>query len=204
MDPDKAAQNLRVIRQLMERPVRYSTQSGLAGIFAGCVTLIGMAADWYFFCKYGPGHKAFWINLGVWAGVFTAALTGTLGLTRWREIRQKMPFWTPAKRKLLVTILAPFVAGTGITAAIMYDWYLTGNSEQWGLIVPCWMLFYGLACWQVSQYSTREIGLMGAAFILAGLVSAAFFQTCPYWTLGVTFGGFHIVYGIYAWVRYGG
>jgi len=78
------------------------------------------------------------------------------------------------------------------------------TQAQWGLIVPCWMLFYGVACWQVSQYSTREIGAMGAAFILAGLVSAAFLQGHPYLTLGVTFGGFHIVYGMYVWAKYGG
>ena len=54
---------------------------------------------------------------------------------------------------------------------------------------------------------------MGVAFILAGLLSAAFFQhtipytspgTAPYWTLGASFGGFHIVYGMVVWARYGG
>lgn len=212
MNPDQAARNLEVIRQLMERPVRYSTQSGLAAIFAGGVTLVGMAADWYFYKLFGPGHRAFWVNLLVWAGVFLLALAGTLGLTRWRELRQGMPFWTPAKRKLLLTIIAPFVAGVGLTVAIAARWYLntddigelSSRANQWGLIVPCWMLFYGLACWQVSQYSTREIGVLGAAFIAAGLVAAGFFQMHPYWTLGVTFGGFHIAYGIYVWVRYGG
>ena len=34
MEPDTAARELKVIRQLMERPVRYSTQSGLAGILS--------------------------------------------------------------------------------------------------------------------------------------------------------------------------
>jgi hypothetical protein len=66
------------------------------------------------------------------------------------------------------------------------------------------MLFYGVACWQVSQYSTREIGILGAAFIVAGLASAAFLQEYPYWTMSATFGGYHIIYGIYAWIRYGG
>ncbi len=34
MDSDRAAQEIRIIRQLMERPVRYSTMSGLSGILA--------------------------------------------------------------------------------------------------------------------------------------------------------------------------
>jgi hypothetical protein len=214
MDSDKAARNLQVIRQLMERPVRYTTQSGLAAILAGGVTLAGMAADWFFYQCYGPGHRAFWINLVVWAVVFLAALAGTLGLTRVRELRQGMPFWTPAKRKLLLTVVGPFVAAAGLSAIMAGRWYFAwcmGDERgysiaqaQWGLMFPCWMLFYGVACWQVSQFSTREIGVMGAAFILAGLVSAAFFQGHYYWTLGITFGGFHIVYGVYVWAKYGG
>lgn len=203
MDPDKAAANLQVIRQLMERPVRYSTQSGLAAILAGVIALAGLWADSYFYSRYGMTHEAFWINLRVWGCVFLLALAGTLGLTRLRELRQGMPFWTPAKRKLLVTVLAPFVAGVGFTAAVAWNWWSTGQWEQIGLVFPAWMLFYGLACWQVSQYSTREIGLLGAAFVLAGLVSAAFFQGYPYLTLGVSFGGFHIVYGIGALIKYG-
>jgi hypothetical protein len=207
MDPDKAARNLQVIRQLMERPVRYSTQSGLAAIFAGCVVLAGMWLDWHFRLWAG-GHVTFWIDLAIWGGVFLVSLAGTLGLTRLREIRQGMPFWSPAKRKLLVTILAPFLAVVGLTTILGVRWFfdLDGPTtpDPSGLIVSCWMLFYGLACWQVSQYSTREIGLLGAAFIAAGLVTAAFFQSHPYSAMGIGFGGFHIVYGIYAWIRYGG
>ncbi len=202
MDPDKAAQNLQVIRQLMERPVRYSTQSGMAAILAGCVALAGTWADAFLLGRCSAGTTL--VAMGLWACVFLISLAGTLGLTRLREIRQGMPFWTPAKRKLLLTVLGPFVAGVGLTLAIVCNSFLTKGFEQWGLMFPCWMLFYGVACWQVSQYSTREIGLLGAAFIVAGIISAAFFQEYPYWTMAVTFSGFHIVYGIYAWIRYGG
>jgi len=202
MDPDKAAKNLQVIRQLMERPVRYSTQSGMAAVLAGCVALTGTWADAFVLGRCSPGAKL--VGMGLWACVFLIALAGTLGLTRVREIRQGMPFWTPAKRKLLLTVLGPFVAGVGLTAAIMCNSFLTRGFGEWGLIFPCWMLFYGVACWQVSQYSTREIGILGAAFIVAGLGSAAFLQESPYLTMSVTFGGYHILYGICVWIRYGG
>jgi hypothetical protein len=66
------------------------------------------------------------------------------------------------------------------------------------------MLFYGVACWQVGGFSLGEIRIMGAAFILAGIVSAGWLQPYPYWALGFTFGGFHIVYGIVVWIRHGG
>jgi hypothetical protein len=204
MDPNKAAGNLQVIRELMERPVRDSTQSGASGVIAGCVALAGLAADWCFFELFGPGHLAFWINMGVWAGVFLISLGAALGLTRMRAHRQGLPYWTPARRKILISIIAPFFAAAGLTAAMLYQWYFSGDGSQWGLMFPCWMLFYGLACWQVGEYSIREIRVMGAAFVLAGILSAAFFQMHPYWSMGVTFGGFHIAYGIVVWIRHGG
>ena len=42
-----------------------------------------------------------------------------------------------------------------------------------------------------------------AAFILSAVV-AVFLPEWPYATLGVTFGGYHIVYGIVVWIRHGG
>lgn len=213
MDSQKAAENLQVIRQLMERPVRCSTQSGLSGILAGCITLAGVAADSYFSGRFRP-IKAFWINLAVWGAVFFTALIAALVLMRLRELKQGgMPFWTPAKRKMLTTILPSFVAGAGLSLAIAYRWYFSIGPNQFGLIVPLWMLFYGIACWQVGEITIPEIRVMGAAFILAGLISACFFQadipglapgTAPYVTMGLTFGGFHILYGIVVWVRHGG
>ncbi|KPK84728.1 MAG: hypothetical protein AMJ81_04865, partial [Phycisphaerae bacterium SM23_33] len=66
------------------------------------------------------------------------------------------------------------------------------------------MLFYGVALWQVGEFSVREARVLGAAFILAGLAAGAFLQPYPYLTLGVSFGGFHIAYGAVVWMRYGG
>jgi hypothetical protein len=66
----------------------------------------------------------------------------------------------------------------------------------------------------VGEFSVVEMRVMGAAFVLAGLATAAFcqfrvpFDLCynyaPYWTLGITFGGFHIIYGLVVRIRHGG
>ncbi|MFB3891755.1 MAG: hypothetical protein ACE15C_07000 [Phycisphaerae bacterium] len=226
MDSERAAEELKIIRQLMERPIRCSTMSGYSGILAGCAALAGLAADSLICAYYAVGRGgeswqepitsprvAMWTNAVVWGCVFLVALAGTLGLTRLREIRSGMPFWSPVKRKLLRTILPPFVAGAGLTSAIMYRWYISDGPNEWGLIPPVWMLFYGVACWQVGEFSIRELRYMGAAFIVAGLLTAAFWQAhfpglapgeAPYLTLGATFGGFHIVYGIVVRIRHGG
>jgi hypothetical protein len=88
--------------------------------------------------------------------------------------------------------------------AIVYRWWVQAGPNMWGLIPAVWMLFYGVALWQVGLSSPGEVRLLGAAFILAGLLAGAFFHASPYLTLGTTFGGFHIVYGTVVWIRHGG
>jgi hypothetical protein len=205
MDTERAANELAVIRQLMERPVRYSTTSGVSGILAGLAALIGLALDWRISCSHLiDRHTAMWLCMVVWGSVFAVAFAGVVILTRLRERKQNMPFWSRVKRRILWTILPPFIAGVGLTLAIVYRWYIDEGPNQWGLIPAIWMLFYGVACWQVGEFSIRELRIMGAAFIGTGLLAAACWQFEPYWALGLSFGGYHLVYGALVWMRYGG
>ena len=71
------------------------------------------------------------------------------------------------------------------------------------MIPPLWMACYGLACWQVSEFGPGELRVMGVAF-MASSVIAVFLPEYPYLILGLTFGGYHIVYGMVVWIRHGG
>ena len=229
MEADKAAAELKAIRELMERPVRYSTQSGLSGIIAGLAALAGCFLDAHFTNLYSADRFAVTAaNTCVWAGVLLVAFAGVTICTRLRERGRGMPFWSDVKKRILWTILPPFVAGAGITLAIVYRWWVREGPNMWGLIPAIWMLFYGVACWQVGEFSVKEIRILGVAFILAGLITGAFFHYdipgvttaleeglrgfslgmprgyAPYVTLGATFGGFHIIYGVIVWIRHGG
>jgi hypothetical protein len=140
----------------------------------------------------------------VWAGVFVTALLAAAGLTRLREIRQGMPLWSKIKERILLTILPPFVAGVGLTAILLGSQVGGPMAGQWGLIPAIWMAFYGLALWQLGEFSPLEVRLLGAAFLAGSLLSAAWGQQSPYWSLGLTFGGLHIVYGVIVRIRHGG
>ena len=208
MDTDKAAAELKVIRQLMERPIRFSTMSGLSGLWAGAMALLGLVLDLCVTGLFrGRSEVALWVNAGVWSGVFVLAAAGAWTLTRRREKKQGMPVWSRVKTRLLLTVLAPFVCGAALTGVLVLRWCAVGEPNtpaQFAIVPAVWMLFYGVALWQLGEVSPREVRFLGAAFILAGLASAAFFQGWPYLTLGATFGGFHLVYGAIVWARYGG
>lgn len=206
MDSEKAFSELKIIRQLMERPIRYSTTSGLSGLWAGAMALLGLAADFLVSVHYaGQPHVAMWITLVVWACVLVAAVAGVWLLTRRRERPAGMPAWSSIKTRILRTILPPFVAGAGLTLIIVFRWYFRIDNH-WQLIPAIWMLFYGVALWQVGEFSVCEVRVLGAAFILAGLAAGAVpaLYDNPYLALGASFGGFHLAYGAIVWKRYGG
>ncbi len=202
MEADKAAVELKVIRELMERPVRYSTMSGLSGILAGGAALLGVGLDIYLRGLLAV-EDVLAASMCVWMGVLVAAFLSATILTRLRERKQDMPFWSSVKKRILLTILPPFVAAVVLTLAIV--WRHQGGLDEceWGLIPAIWMLFYGVALWQVGESSVIDVRILGAAFMLSG-AAAGFVVGQPHWTLGITFGGYHIVYGIFVWVRHGG
>jgi hypothetical protein len=229
MNTDKATQDLQVIRQLMERPIRFSSMSGLAAIQAGCWTFLGLVADRWVFNHAPTWSEALLWDLGVWGAVFLCALTGVLILTGRYERQQGIPHWSPVKKRILWILLPHFIAATGLILAIVGRYWMGEmNTDAWGyesvsslvtengevmkhhsmvqfnLLPAICMLFYGLAVWQVGQFSPVEVKVLGAAFVLAGLLTAALWQWAPYWAMGITFGGFHLVYGVVVWIRHGG
>ncbi len=204
MDAQKAAQELATIRDLMERPVQLSVMSGAAGVFAAAVALAGLIADGVIW-RSMPARQATVVEVLLWGGVFVAALAGALLLTRRRERKMDLPFWSAARKRELRAAGAPFCVGVALTLAIIAQWFLHGSQmwSLWGLIPPIWMACYGLACWQVSEFGPGELRVMAVAF-MASAVAAVFFPGYPYLILGVTFGGYHLVYGVVVWIRHGG
>ncbi|MFA6134760.1 MAG: hypothetical protein WC869_12160 [Phycisphaerae bacterium] len=197
MDIENATQELKVIRQLMERPVRYSSMSGAAGVLAGAFALAGAVVDRLL------GHQDTLVLTSIiWGAVFCLAAAGDILLTRAREKRMGMPFWTSIKRRMLMTILPPFIVGGAMTLALL-DWHPVPYSHL-SLVPALWMVFYGLALWQAGDFSIAEVRGMGACFILAAPLTATFCQGWPALAMAITFGGFHLVYGTVVWIRHGG
>jgi len=208
MESDKALEELKVIRALMERPIRSSTLSGKSAILAGVVALAATAANWAVWpaARTGNGSDALLASGAIWVAALAAAAAGTLLLSWRRGKRKGLPFWTSVKRRILATILPVFAAGVAMTAGLIVHGVQHPDSDSWALIMPSWMLFYGIALWQLGLLSEPPVRVLAGAFFAAGLASclvpAILYHPAP--TMGVTFGGFHILYGLYVWRRYGG
>lgn len=198
MTPEQAARHLRVIRELMERPLRQTTRSGAAGIIAGLLALAGAGLTWRLTGGQIVASTPQMAQVGaVWLGVLFLAAGANLLLT-WRRSRQlERRYWGREQWHTALAIAPGFVLGAALT------WSL-GKCGYYSTIVACWMIFYGMAVWSVGLSSPIEVKVLGAAFFLAAVLGWGWIDVHPIAALAATFGGFHLVYGAVVWVRHGG
>lgn len=75
------------------------------------------------------------------------------------------------------------------------------DSENYGLVAPGCLIFYGLGLLNASKYTLVEIRYLGYAQILLGIISLQMVgDGLLFWALG--FGVLHIVYGAFMWWKY--
>jgi hypothetical protein len=208
MNTDNSLQSdLSHIKNMMERSSRFISLSGLSGVSAGTVALLGA----YISLPYVKGEKDFRIkaldeNLNVFtllfnnylfwiaAGTFLVALVSAFLFT-WRKSKnQGIKMWGLSSKNLMLAVCVPMAAG----ALLLFRLLSYGT---FGLVAPVCLIFYGLGLINASKYTFGEIKILGYLELILGLVSMYFMGYGLYfWALG--FGVLHIVYGLYMWFKY--
>ena len=202
--------NLGEIRSLMERSSRFISLSGLSGVAAGIIALIG-AGFAYLYTGIVPfdSAKVFYleaVNSGKWgmdyrtfflldAGlVLITALASGIFFTTRKAKRKGQKIWDKLVVKLLVSLAIPLLAGAIFCVALH-------RHDLVYLIAPTTLIFYGLALINGSKHTLRDIYYLGITEVILGLI-ALFVPGygLDFWTIG--FGVLHIVYGLLMWVKY--
>ncbi len=190
-DPDlfEAKENLRLIRELMERSTRHSTFSGVSGVFAGTVSIVGcLITRWL--GKMGLPQDAYAISfLAVWTGVVLLAIGADYFLTKRRAIAVGKRVMSRLGKQMFVATMPGLGSGAVITLYFLRQGLLTQ-------VFPVWALCYGVAVCSVGLFSQREVTRLGLAFLIAGTVTLLLFPLHGLPMMALTFGGFHIVYGL--------
>lgn len=184
-DAREAEENLRVIRDLMERSTKYSTFSGLSGILAGAASIVGCYVTHTFIRNPDAFPIAFLIT---WSLVILAALGADFLLMKRRAARVGKRVLSRLGKQMVIAS-AP---GLG-TGALLTFYFM--QHKMLGNIYPVWMLAYGIAVCAAGLFSQREVSVLGAAFLVAG-AATLLFPAAGLIMMAVTFGGFHIIYGI--------
>ena len=181
-------EDIKAIRKLMEESTRFLSLSGLSGVIAGTAALAGALLAWLFIDDT-------WSLAGVAAVVLVISLTFAYFLSIKKAKRDKKHFWTPVSRKMLLNLFIPLATG----GALAIIFLIKGNFQ---LVVPVFLIFYGLALINASKFTLGEIFYLGLLEIATGLLVTLFPDL---WLLGwsVGFGVLHIVYGLLMYGKYG-
>ena len=193
------------IRNMMDRSSRFISLSGLSGVFAGLVALLGAylannEVKAYLAGDYGYGNDADFtieiklLKLGI--SVLLVALVGGLLFTYRQSVRKKLPLWDKTAKNLILNLAIPLATG-----GIFIISLLLNHPNSIGLIAPSCLLFYGLALINASKYTYSDIRFLGICEVIIGLI--ALFNIgygLYFWAIG--FGVLHIIYGLIMYFKY--
>ncbi len=196
------------IRHLMERSSRFLSLSGLSGVFAGIYALIGAgAAYWQLkanvydtqrYAALQSSEKAmlkflmfFFIDAAL---VLLLTLLTAIYFTTQKASEKGQSIFDKTALRLAAHLFFPLGVGGIFCIALL-------NYGLFGLMAPSMLIFYGLGLINASNFTFENVRYLGLAEVTLGLISA--FITgygLFFWSIG--FGFFHIVYGVYMYLKF--
>ena len=186
---DRAMEDLRFIRQTMERGAAFTAVPGWGGVGMG-VTALAAAA----LASVQPTPDRW---LGVWAlEAVLAIVIGIFAIQR-KAHRARLPVLSGAGRKFILSFLPPALAGVAMTAAL---W----RAGAYDLLPGSWLLLYGAAVVTAGTFSVKIIPVMGICFMLFGGAALLALPTGGDLSMALGFGGLHIGFGVTIARRHGG
>jgi hypothetical protein len=181
--------NLRYIRETMERAGAFTAVPGAGGVLIG-VTALGVAE-----LAARQADRFSWLLLWLIEAVIACAL-GIAGAAH-KSYRSRIPLFSGPGRKFLLGFAPPLFAGALLTVVL----YRAGAPAA---LPGTWLLLYGTGVLCGGAASVRVVPVMGLCFMLLGTL--ALFAP-PAWGnafLAAGFGAVHILFGILITVKYGG
>jgi hypothetical protein len=184
----RAADNLRFIRDTMERAGSFTAVPGWGGVVIGCTALLAGAI-----AAPVSQRRAFFVWL-VESGV---ALLLAFVAVNLKSKRLALSLKSKAARRALLSFVPPLIAGAVLTVVLF-------RSGNFGVLPGLWLLLYGAAVVTGGAFSVRIVPVMGLCFMLTGMVSLV--SPPPYGNLFLVlgFGILHIAFGVAIARRHGG
>jgi hypothetical protein len=207
MEDSQNFKDLSEIKNLMERSSRFHSLSGLSGVSAGIVAILGAFAI-YWLLNFGqlmydehlyvPGSSVrrnmTGLLLLVASLTFIFALGCALFFSYRKAKRNHLKLWDHTTKRLLVHFFIPLITGGLFTLILIFRSDIT-------LVASAMLTFYGLALVNAGKYTFGEIHYLGILEITLGLLAGIFTNFgLVFWTIG--FGILHIVYGLIMYFRY--
>jgi len=186
---DRAMDNLRYIRETMERATPFTGISGWGEIAIGVTALLVsiVAAQQSSFKSW----IAIWLAEG-----FISLLIAGWSMDRKARATQT-PLFSGSGRKAVFSLAPPVIAGGLLTIVLVR----AGLSE---MIPGVWLLLYGTGVITGGMFSVRAVPAMGLCFMVLGALALFTPAAWANWFMAVGFGGLHLLFGAIIVRKYGG
>ena len=185
----QAMDNLRFIRETMERAGTFTAVSGWGEVVTGVSAVIAALV-----AAAQPTRQA-------WVAVWLAEAAVAAGISAWFTARKaraaNVALLSGPGQKLVLAFAPAMLVGAALTVACM----MRGLED---LLPAIWLLLYGAGVAAAGAHSVRSVPVMGTAFVAVGIV--ALFAPVA-WATGLLIAGFgalHVAFGIQIARRHGG
>ncbi|MGA7382294.1 MAG: hypothetical protein WBX03_15700 [Terriglobales bacterium] len=186
--PARALEDLRFIRETLERSSAFTAIPGWGQVAMGATAL---PAAWLASRQVSP---AMW--LAVW--IAEAVLASSLGIaaTQNKAQRAGVPLTSGPGRKFALSFLPPAAAAAVLTVVLFQSGLLR-------YLPGVWLLLFGVGVVSAGALSVAIIPAMGTCFMLLGVAALTFPAWGNLW-MALGFGGLHLGFGLSIARRYGG
>lgn len=187
--PLRAADDLRYIREAIERTAEFTSISGWGLVAVGLTALVAAGI--------APRDLASDRWVIVWLGEALLAIAISVGTSVLKSQRLELPLFGATGRRFMLAFATPAAAGAVITAALLL-------SRTNTLLPGTWLLLYGAAVAGGGSFSVGLVPAMGASFMALGTLAMFAPAGWANVLLGSGFGLLHVVFGAWIARRHGG
>jgi len=186
---ERAFENLRFIRETMERAGSFTAVPGWGGI------LMGVSALLTALISSRLPSKDLWVASWLGEAVLALAIGGWAMAQKARAVQSTL--LDGPGRKFALGLCPAMIAGVVLTA-VLY------RNALFDLMPGIWLLLYGVAVVTGGAYSVSVVPIMGVSFMVLGTVALFSPLAWANWFMAAGFGVLQIVFGVIIARRYGG
>ena len=186
---DRAIDNLRYIRETMERASAFTAVPGWGQVVIGVTALVAT-----YIAAHQPTARS-------WLGTWLAEAIISLLIAGWLMDRKARRLGTPLfsgpGRKVAFSLSPPMVVGALLTVVLF-------RARLTQAIPGMWLLLYGTGVVTGGMFSVGVVPVMGICLMVLGAAGLFVPEAWGNWLMAAGFGGLHIVFGSIIARKYGG
>jgi hypothetical protein len=186
---DRAMDNLRFIRETMERASSFTAVPGWGGVLMGVTALAASIIA----SQQITGN----LWLATWVvEALLALVIGGWAMDR-KARRAETPILTGPGRKFALSYSPPIFVGMLLTPVLL-------RAGAAGALPGTWLLLYGTGVVTGGAFSVKIVPVMGLCFMALGALALFAPVAWGNYLMAAGFGGLHIIFGIIIARRHGG